>query len=133
MIARYRYGRSNPERFKMTRSLHAAAVVASFTLISLTAPAALAADVLAAGTITWANCAEGYPADIAFEKHKKSDRVEVVHDGESGSVDLAGDGVTIGSDNMAGKAGKPKTVKVTGTINVGSIERGTCTGSYTAN
>ncbi len=117
----------------MTRSLQTTAMLASLLLTSLTAPAAQAGEVLAQGTITWGDCSEAYPADIAFEKHKKAGRVEVVHDGESGSVDLDGDGVTIGSDNMAGKVGKPKTVKVTGTITAGTIERGPCTGTYAAN
>lgn len=119
----------------MTRLLQTTALMASLTVVFLTASAAvaLAADVLSAGTITWAECDKDYPAEIRFEKHDKAGRVEVVHDGESGSVDLADDGVTIGSDNMAGKAGKAKTVKVTGTIQAGMIERGTCTGTYAAN
>jgi hypothetical protein len=114
----------------MTRFLRAAALGC---LTFGTAPAVLAADVLSSGAITWAACDKGYPTDIRFEKHSKPGRVEVVHDGEGGSVDLAEDGVTIGSDNMAGKAGKPKTVTVTGTINAGTIERGTCSGTYAAN
>jgi hypothetical protein len=102
-------------------------------VLILLAQPVLAADVLTKGSIAWSGCAAGYPADIRFEKHKKPGRVEVVHDGEGGSVDLAADGETIGADNLAGKEGGAKTLRVTGSIRKGTVARGACTGSYTAN
>lgn len=101
------------------------------TALILTAPAAMAAEVLTKGTIAWAACDKGYPGDIRFEKHKKAGRVEVLHDGEGGSVDLNADN-TIGADNQAGKDGKAKTITLAGSITGGTVKRGACTGTYSA-
>jgi len=113
----------------MLRLLTATALI--LTAPVLTAPAAMAAEVLTTGTIAWQGCDKGYPTDIRFEKHKKAGRVEVIHDGEGGSIDMNADN-TIGADNQAGKDGKAKTIKVSGSITKGTVTRGSCTGSFQA-
>jgi hypothetical protein len=100
-------------------------------LSAVAALPATAAPMLSQGTITWQGCAAGYPADIAFEPTSKPGRVELLHDGESGTIDVGADGM-IGKDTMAGKPGKPGTVTVSGTIFKGTVQRGACTGSFTA-
>lgn len=101
-------------------------------ILGLIASAGVAsAETLTSGTISWQGCAAGYPSDIRFDVHHKPGRVEVVHDNEPGSVDLNADG-SIGADNMAGKEGRPKTLILNGSIYQGTIRRGDCSGTYSA-
>lgn len=94
--------------------------------------AAFSAEVLTRGTISWSAACKGkFPTEIRFEKHNKPGRVEVVHDGEDGSVDMNADG-SFGADKLAGQAGQPKTLIMTGSIYQGTVTRQDCTGSFSA-
>lgn len=91
----------------------------------------MAGKTLSTGVITWTSCAKNFPTDIRFETHKKAGRAELFHDKDSGSIDVSPSG-KIGADNLAGKKGKKKTVKVTGTIYAGTVQRQDCTGTFVA-